>query len=519
MLNLLYVLPFLALLILPAYAQDDEIVEFEIGALLVYDPLFDDMGRLAAMEIAVNDWNLLHGETHHMSLAAYEIPFTDDPLPTLQEIHAMGGPSYFAGPMTSKAVGDLKEFADANDIILVSPSSSSSLLSIAGDNIFRLVPDDQNQAPVISNLIRADGRSEVVVVQRNDTWGHGMLDGFVASYPDSVRDVILIPAGEPDYADIARILDEALTAPVSDAGADRVAVFLAGFSHDMKSLFHAMAADSTRVNVDRVKWYGPDSITHDTTVPEDPTVGALASEFDFVSTLFEGEETDVTRKLVADLARDYPDVPPPTIISYLAYDAVTILADTYLETGGEFSQMKASIPDVVQRSSGAMGNYSLNAAGDLDGGTYNVYEIVPEGEGYVWRQVITEESKGCEITISLGDLWFNPTGAGEISRPISQTITNTGGEKIDRIMLSASQWTSEDMSISLDGSVTEVRVAGVLDGWTPLNEMIQIHGYLEIGSSFDMDIRTNFTDERDLPNDMSLTQEYSYEIYAYDGSC
>ena len=48
------------------------------------------------------------------------------------------------------AVSAVKEYADTNDIILLSYSSTSPLLSIKGDNLLRLIPDDINHGRVIA---------------------------------------------------------------------------------------------------------------------------------------------------------------------------------------------------------------------------------------------------------------------------------------------------------------------------------------------------------------------------------
>ena len=47
-------------------------------------------------------------------------------------------------------VSAAKDYADVNDIILLSYASTSPLLSIEGDNLFRLVPDDTYQGKIIA---------------------------------------------------------------------------------------------------------------------------------------------------------------------------------------------------------------------------------------------------------------------------------------------------------------------------------------------------------------------------------
>ena len=69
-----------------------------------------------------------------------------DPSVSLEKIKQLAakGIKIVIGPATSAAVQGIKEYADKNGIILISPSSTAPSLATAGDNLFRFVPDDSH---------------------------------------------------------------------------------------------------------------------------------------------------------------------------------------------------------------------------------------------------------------------------------------------------------------------------------------------------------------------------------------
>jgi branched-chain amino acid transport system substrate-binding protein len=88
-------------------------------------------------------------------------------LVAIKKLHENGA-KIIVGPATSTAVWAAKEYADANDIILLSYASTSPLLSIEGDNLFRLVPDDTYQGKIIAERMINDGIKVIVPLWRGD---------------------------------------------------------------------------------------------------------------------------------------------------------------------------------------------------------------------------------------------------------------------------------------------------------------------------------------------------------------
>ena len=91
-----------------------------------------------------------------------------NPQISLEELKdlASKGIKIVIGPATSAELENVKQFANDNGIIIISPSSTAPFLSIPGDNIFRLVPDDTHQAHVIAEQMWKDGIKVIVPIWR-----------------------------------------------------------------------------------------------------------------------------------------------------------------------------------------------------------------------------------------------------------------------------------------------------------------------------------------------------------------
>ena len=71
--------------------------------------------------------------------------------------------------MSSAEVSEVKSYADANGLLVISQSSTSPTLSIPGDSLFRFCPDDTMQGEAIARVMREHGMRWIVPIRRDDT--------------------------------------------------------------------------------------------------------------------------------------------------------------------------------------------------------------------------------------------------------------------------------------------------------------------------------------------------------------
>ncbi len=103
-------------------------------------------------------------------------------LEKVQSFKAMGVNLLICGRWSSQAQAALS-YVNENDMIMFSPSSTSPLLWIEGDRLFRMCPNDYIQAPAIAKMLWTWGIEGVIVIQRGDPWADGIYNIFKDEFP------------------------------------------------------------------------------------------------------------------------------------------------------------------------------------------------------------------------------------------------------------------------------------------------------------------------------------------------
>ena len=76
------------------------------------------------------------------------------------------GISVVVGPLNSGAAGALLQFANSNQIVLISPSSTSPALAIPNDYLFRTAPTDVHQGAADARMAFQSGAKALIIVYR-----------------------------------------------------------------------------------------------------------------------------------------------------------------------------------------------------------------------------------------------------------------------------------------------------------------------------------------------------------------
>ena len=145
--------------------------DFVVGAILPFTGSFSSLGKSikVALEKAEYDVNKhfeeMNSSSHFNLLMANSKSSPEDSLAAIKKLHEYGA-NIIVGPAIGTTVYAAKEYADANNIILISYSSTSSSLSIEGDNLFRLVPDDTDQGKIVAERMISDGIKVIVPIWR-----------------------------------------------------------------------------------------------------------------------------------------------------------------------------------------------------------------------------------------------------------------------------------------------------------------------------------------------------------------
>jgi ABC-type branched-subunit amino acid transport system substrate-binding protein len=136
------------------------------------------------------------------------------------------------------------QYVNENDVLLLSPASSSSTLSLPGDNLYRLTPPDAVQGWMCSEMLESLGYEAVVVLQRGDSWAdaiYGALEKECAKKGVEIIDRIRYDPEEQEYHTYLERANRSLLMGVDTYGREGVAVQLIGFSEACVVLLQAQA--------------------------------------------------------------------------------------------------------------------------------------------------------------------------------------------------------------------------------------------------------------------------------------
>lgn len=329
-----------------------------------------EANRVAAARLAVNDHNWAQegaNDPHYLHLSVHNITVDNSPpraLDVLRAAHDGGaGPSHYVGPSTSGNSKRLLGYANANGIVLVSPSATAPSLSIEGDSLFRLAPDDSQQGIVLANAMGRDlaggaGERTIVVAARDDAWGRDLNATATGRLAELGMRVAPVAFGESaDWPQVAQALNSAIGG--SGAGAPSAVLFL-GLAPDFIGIA-PLASDA-------VPWYGPDSIAASRDVAADPAASSFADAVNLTATLFHAAGNAEQDRIRSELAR--AGVSALRIYDYSTYDSVRMLGAAIASAtngggAGSTTGVAAAIPIAAAAYEGALGDIALNSKGDL----------------------------------------------------------------------------------------------------------------------------------------------------------
>ena len=364
--------------------------EVPIGALL---PLSGDLATFGensktAAEMAVYEANAFLekiGAAWRLKLIVEDTATSPDVCLEKLKSLAAKGVKIVVGPQSSAEVRNIKGYADANKILIISQSSTAPGLAIPGDFVYRFCPTDFVQGPAIARLMFDDGISYVIPVWRGDAWGDGLKEAtekrFVelgGVFDEGVR---YDPEAKEFSAEV-KVLADKVRAAVEAYGADKVGVFYIAFEE--VTTFFTQARDYDVLW--QVKWYGTDGTALSGALIEDTAAAEFAAAVKFVSTIFAPTKSDKFEKVRSyikeKLGRD------PDSYTYATYDIVWAVTYSLLAVNSyDPEAVKAILPDVTASLFGASGWVVLDEAGDRAFADYDLWAVVEEDGTFKWEHV------------------------------------------------------------------------------------------------------------------------------------
>lgn len=278
------------------------------------------------------------------------------------------------GPQTSAEAGAIRAYANAQGILLISQASTASSLAIAGDNLFRLAPNDRVEGAAVAALLRADGIDVMVPIYRADAGNTGLRDGvaqfFTAAGGIAQPGVSYAPA-TTDFAATVTALGAAVRAAKNERPAARVAVYIASFEEG------GAIADLARLDPDLAgaRWYSGDGLTQSQVMLSTPAIAAFAAATKFTAPAVSLGET--TRDRWLPLSEEIRTMVGflPDAFSLSVYDAAWVAALSAVQVRNQAAVRRESFVRNVQRYWGVTGPLALDFAGDRKNADFDFWTV------------------------------------------------------------------------------------------------------------------------------------------------
>jgi branched-chain amino acid transport system substrate-binding protein len=385
--------------------------EFVVGAILPFTGSLSSIGKSVkiALENAENDVNKhfeeMNSSSHFRLLMADSKTSPEESLVAIKKLHENGA-KIIVGPATSTAVSAAKGYADANNIILLSYSSTSPLLSMKGDNLFRLVPDDTYQGKIIAQRMINDGIKVIVPFWRSDIYGNELYNSTKSNFEKlggKVEEGINYHPYTGKFATSLHRINfimwnqdlEKLSGIVSDAvrkyGVHSVGVYIISYDEITPILIQAPLYGM----LEKVRWYGSDSIAQNHHITKNVDSAMFAMKTNFTNPLYSiSNETEESHALEKELEKKLHEVGSITYPA-IAYDSYWISAlsldknSTIISDKENISKsFKELVVETAESFEGMSGQIKLNAAGDRIGGNYDFWIVGKDKDtqSYEWEK-------------------------------------------------------------------------------------------------------------------------------------
>jgi branched-chain amino acid transport system substrate-binding protein len=330
-------------------------------------------------------------------------------LEKVQGFKSMGINIFIGGLWSSQASAALS-YCNDNDMLMWSSSSTTPLLAIPDDNLYRMCPDDTVQAPAISRMIQGMGVKYLVVIQRGDAWADGIWN-FMAPHFEANGGVILERiryAGEAtEFANYLQAAEDKLAPAIAQYGVDACGIDIISFEEAVTLVTQSQDFPA----VYSVKWFGSDGTTHTQQFIDDAPTQSV--HLRIYGTLAAPAQT----KKFMDLEARYYDLiaRPYGYYTGCAYDIAWVLTDTIL--AAQSTETDDVIPlqaTACFNNFGATGWNQLTETGDRAIANYQIWAYYDTDDGVKelavgLYDILLAEQGQWPITWDTETLGFTPT--------------------------------------------------------------------------------------------------------------
>jgi branched-chain amino acid transport system substrate-binding protein len=317
-------------------------------------------------------------------------------LEKVQLLHSSGVHFVLGAGQNSMASSSLG-YCDANDVLLLSSSSTSASLAISGDNLFRLNPSDVDLGVTLAKSVWSYGIKYVCLLQRDDSWADGIYAAFDAEWRALgglyVSDRLKYPTAAVLFNNYLDTEEQQVGAAASLYGTSKIGMVLISRDEAVTILREAPSLPY----LSSVTWFGADTTTRNQNIIDG--AGFYASQVHLYGPLVALEPTDRYSDIEARYLQKTGEQMP--MQAACEYDWYWIIALAVVETGSaDPMTVKESLLDVADSYIGASGRCMLHESGDRSNSWYEIW-------GYSRDWLVVNATKEGWLDATAGEVYWD----------------------------------------------------------------------------------------------------------------
>jgi branched-chain amino acid transport system substrate-binding protein len=281
---------------------------------------------------------------------------------------------FIGGGWSSQAQAALS-YCNDNDMLMWSSSSTSPLLAIADDNLYRMCPTDLIQAPAIAEMLWSAGVEAIIVIQRGDAWADGIYNYLEPAYTAKggvILEKIRYAGEATEFANYLQTAEGIVADAVAQYGAEHVGVEIISFAEFVVMITQAQDFPTLY----DLTWFGSDGTTLSQQACDDAPeqVTHLKIHSTYAAPADSQKFNDLYDRYYALVAQ------PFGYYSACSYDIGWVLVESIMNT----QSLDATVLIPVQHRTaynnfGASGWNQLNDDGDRYGSNYQIWSYKHDG--------------------------------------------------------------------------------------------------------------------------------------------
>ncbi|RLI02502.1 hypothetical protein DRO31_04000 [Candidatus Bathyarchaeota archaeon] len=277
----------------------------------------------------------------------------------------------FIGATWSSMCQASLSYCNDNDMLMWSTGSTSPLLAIPDDNLYRMCPTDLVQAPAMARMMESMGIEAVILIYRGDAWADGIVNIFVPEFENNggvILEKIRYAGETTEFSNYLQTAEHIAEEAVAEYGEGKVAVEIISFAEFVTMITQA----EDYPTLYNLPWFGNDgTVLSQQALDDAPT---QAAHLKIYSTYAAPADSEKFQNLYD---RFFALVSQPFgYYSACSYDVGTIFATTILQAQSTdaLDIIPLQAPAAFDQF-GASGWNRLNEDGDRYASNYQIWAI------------------------------------------------------------------------------------------------------------------------------------------------